>query len=460
MNKLLNKLSFKTFVLLLLLSLSVSLFAYSCIWIFLPYADQKLARQNLARQTEQFVSRLWTTPQNSSELLFTDFLRRTGAELLLLDRNGQAVSPFTFQKLEKPGSETADSTAVTEIRYPFRFAGSGDEYVLIARYDPVRSDEITTALRKSVPLVTLLILLLSSVSALIFSRHTTKPIVRISRIADRISNLDFTWYCPDLREDEIGILSRSINDLSDKLHAALLEIQRRNDFLEDEILLEKERERQRMLFFSSVSHELKTPIAVVIGQLEGMQAQIGVYRDREKYLARSAEILQSLNTFIQEILLVSHMDMQSEPSAAVDLSGLLETLTADYAEYAQPLAIRFSSEIEPAVHTYGDETLLRKALGNVIGNAVAYSPEHGRVSVRLVCAGHSATLTVFNAGSHIRETDLPHLFEAFYRADQSTSYGSGLGLYITRMILETCQVSHFIENTGNGVMFTAVFPVA
>lgn len=120
-----------------------------------------------------------------------------------------------------------------------------------------------------------------------FSRHTTKPIIRISGIADRIANLDFSWYCPDLRGDEIGVLSQSINELSDKLHNALDEIRRRNDRLEDEILLEKERERRRMLFFSGVSHELKTPIAVVIGQLEGMQSQIGVYKDREN-ISRAA----------------------------------------------------------------------------------------------------------------------------------------------------------------------------
>ena len=91
MNKLMHKLTLKTFFLLLLLSLSVTLFAYGCIWIFLPYADQKSARRNLARQTEQFVSCLWTTPRSDSTPLFTDFLRQTGAELLLLDQSGLSL---------------------------------------------------------------------------------------------------------------------------------------------------------------------------------------------------------------------------------------------------------------------------------------------------------------------------------------------------------------------------------
>ena len=452
MNKLMNKLTIKTFLLLLLLSLTILLSAYGCIWIFLPYADQKLAQQKFDQQTEQFVSCLWNTRKSGSEPLFINFIRQTGADVSLLDDRGEAVSPFTFEK--------TDAKMIPGNRYPFRFLDSDEEYVLVTHYNPLRSDELAYAVRKSVPFITLLVILLSSVSAFAFSRHTTKPIIRISSIADKIANLDFSWYCPDLRDDEIGVLSRSINELSDKLHNALNEISSRNDFLEDEILLEKERERRRMLFFSGVSHELKTPIAVVIGQLEGMQAQIGVYKDREKYLARSAEILQSLNDFIKEVLLVSHMDMKAEPAmTTVNLSQILESLYDNYMDYAEPLSIDFSKEIEPAILTYGDEMMLKKALGNVIGNAVTYSPEHSRVLIKLSHMDNRAKFTIVNTNAHIDENDLPHLFEAFYRAGQSDKYGSGLGLYITRMILETYQAKYSIENTVDGVKFTALFAV-
>ncbi|MDE6619506.1 MAG: HAMP domain-containing protein, partial [Lachnospiraceae bacterium] len=323
MNKLMHNLTLKTFLLLLLLSLTILLSAYGCIWIFLPYANQKHAQRSLDQQTEQFVSSLWTAQKGDSEPLFVSFIRQTGADISLLDQSGEAVSPFTFEK--------TTAGTIQGNRYPFRFVDSDDEYVLITQYNPLRSDEIADAVRKSIPFITFLVILLSSVSAFAFSRYTTKPIIRISRIADKIANLDFSWYCPDLRDDEIGILSRSINELSDRLHTALDEICRRNNFLEDAILMEKERERRRMLFFSGVSHELKTPIAVVIGQLEGMQAQIGVYKDREKYLARSTEILQSLNNFIKEVLLVSHMDMKTEPAEhTVNLSEMLESLAAGY----------------------------------------------------------------------------------------------------------------------------------
>lgn len=445
-----KKLTVKTFLLLLVLSLSVILFAYGCIWILLPYADKKQAQNELAEKSEQLVSNLRVTEKHDSELLFTDFIRATGADILLLDREGNAVSLFTFEKV------TTDIFQGNQ--YPFRFADSTEDYLLITRYNPARSDEIADAVRNSIPYVTVVIVLLSCLSAFLFSHYTTLPIIRISNIAGRIADLDFSWYCPDVREDEIGVLSQSINELSDKLHTALAEIHRRNAVLEDEITLEKERERRRMLFFSGVSHELKTPIAVVIGQLEGMQAGIGVYKDREKYLARSAEILQSLNSFVREILFVSHLDMETQAAGhPVNLSRMMDALIGEYGDYAELSAITITTDMEKDVWTYGDETLLKKALGNVIGNAVTHSPENGSVTVTLSRADGKAALTVVNAPAHIDEKHLPHLFEAFYRIDQSAEHGSGLGLYITRMILEMYRIPHSVENTGNGVRFCAIF---
>lgn len=453
-----KKLTLRTFVLLLALSLFVLLSAYGCIWIFLPYASEKKAQLALERKSSEFADALRTTAQSDSEPLFTAFLRETGADILLLDERGQCVSPFTFAPGDASFDMTSGGQTPAAARRPFRFDGSTQEYILIIRYNPARFDEITHAMRRSVPYVLLIILLLSSASAFLFSHYTTLPILRIGKIADKIANLDFSWYCPDIRDDEIGALSQSINELSDKLHAALDEIYRRNALLEDEISLEKERERRRLLFFSGVSHELKTPIAIVIGQLEGMQAQIGVYKDREKYLARSKEILQSLSSLLREVLSVSHLDLETqEPSKPVCLSQLLEAAADDYIGCAELSAITVTLSLPPDIHIYGDAALLKKALGNVIGNAVLHTPQHGTVTVSLSLSGGKATLRVCNTPAHIDDRHLPHLFEAFYRADRSAGQGSGLGLYITRMILETYHIPHSIENTEDGVRFTAVF---
>ncbi|MCM1182233.1 MAG: HAMP domain-containing histidine kinase [Roseburia sp.] len=444
-----KKLTARTFLFLLLLSLFISLLAYGCIWIFLPYANEQKAQHALERKSEQYAALLRGTKRADSGPVFMSLLHETDMDFLVTDGNGTCINPFTL--------EQTDEQVLEGEPYPFRFADSTEEYLLITRYNSARSAEITKAMQRSIPYVLLSILLLSGVGAFLFSHYTTLPIIRISRIADKIASLDFSWYCPDMRDDEIGALSQSINELSDKLHAALEEITRRNALLEDEIALERERERRRLLFFSGVSHELKTPIATVIGQLEGMQAQIGVYRDREKYLARSTEILQSLNRLIREMLAISRLDLETQTDLKpVCLSALVRSLLEDYADYAALFPITVSSEIASDIQVYGDAQLLQKALGNVIGNAILHSQENGRVTVALSPSDSGAVFSVHNAPAHIDERHLPHLFDAFYRVNRSEQ-GSGLGLYITRMILETYHVPHSIENTADGVRFCAVF---
>lgn len=448
-----KKLTQKTFWVLLGLSLTITILAYICIWIFLPYANQNRAKQELQRQSEQLITELRVAKADECEALFMNFLRETGADILLLNEDREVVSLFTFKKVEAELFEGKE--------YPFRLLDSEKEYVLLVKYNETRSEEISEAITRSIPFVVVITVILSVLGAWIFSRYTTRPILRIQHIAQRIADLDFSWYCPDVRDDEIGMLSKSINELSDRLHEALDELYLRNSILEDEIMLEKERERRRMLFFSGVSHELKTPIAIVIGQLEGMQAEIGVYKDREKYLARSAEILQSLNVFIKEVLLVSHIDLSEQKEVLpVNLSVLLKEIISEHLVYADNFEINVIEALTDDIYVYGDDMLLKKAVGNIINNAIIHSNEQGSVEVKLIRRNGKAQLTAINSPAHIDEEHLPHLFEAFYRVNQSTKHGSGLGLYITRMILETYHISHEIENIEDGVRFTVEFEEA
>ncbi len=443
-----KKLTARTFALLVTLSLAVSVIALLCIRIALPYIGKSRSRELLDAETKQLVSTLRVTEKQKSEPLFTDFIRETGAFLFLLDGEKKSVSPYTFSRV---------SAAVDGNSYPFRFSDSDEDYILVTQYNSTHSDELKSAILGSIPFVAVTAVLLCLIGAWLFSKHTTQPIIRIGKIAEKMADLDFGWYCPDMRDDEIGMLSVSINQMSDKLHAAMEELYLRNSALTDEIALEKERERRHMLFFSGVSHELKTPIAVVIGQLEGMQAGIGVYKDRDKYLARSAEILRSLSGFIKEMLAVSHMDISDETERRpLNISEMVMTFAEEYSGYAEDGSIAVSADIQKDIKVYGDEKLFEKALRNIIGNAVSHTPDGGIVRVTLM-NDNEATLVVENSPAHISEEHLPHLFEAFYRADKSSEHGSGLGLYISRMIFEKYNIAYKIENTADGVRFTVKF---
>ncbi|MDP4092132.1 MAG: HAMP domain-containing sensor histidine kinase [Bacillota bacterium] len=445
-----GSLTTKSFLLILALLLAVSCSVYGFISLFLPAVVK--SDNVLDEKATAMVSELRKTPAKNSGRLFAEFIRETGADINLMNAQRKEVDFFTFSVSGK----TAD---INGKEYPFRFSDSDEEFILTVLGSQVRAEQITEGINRSLPWTGTAILILSFGGAFFYSRYSVRPILRMSKIASKIASQDFGWYCPDLREDEIGVLAKSLNDMSDQLSAAMSALHNQNRSLQGEITLEKEREHRRLLFFSAVSHQLKTPISIVIGQLEGMKANIGVYKDRDKYLARSSEILASLDCFIREILSISQMDLAggSLIDKQMDLSAVLEEVMDDCSDLAEASEIKMSPDITPDIHIQGDSELMRKALGNIAGNAVTHSPRGATVSVQLFHQDNRTRVEIVNSGAYIPKEHLPRLFDAFYRVNMNSGSGTGLGLYITRMILEAYNAEYSIENCKNGVRFTVIF---
>ena len=182
------------------------------------------------------------------------------------------------------------------------------------------------ALVQIAPWLLLVLLVFSLLCAFIYSRYITRPIVRMSGIAGKMAELDFHWECGEKRRDEIGKLGRSLDQLARRLDTALTDLENANQALRGEVERERELDRQRMAFFNAASHELKTPVTILKGQLSGMLEGVGVYQDRDKYLLRSLQVTGRMENLVQEMLAISRMESGSvavkrEP---VDLSALME----------------------------------------------------------------------------------------------------------------------------------------
>src|SRR5699024_2320779 len=130
----------------------------------------------------------------------------------------------------------------------------------------------------------------------------SKPLVNISNVAKRMTTLDMTWKCEVNRKDEIGVLATSLNEMAEQLNSALASLRSANWQLKKDIEREREQEKQRVEFFTAVSHELKTPIAIIKGQLEGMIYQVGEYKDRDTYLRRCMKTTNDMEALVKEIL--------------------------------------------------------------------------------------------------------------------------------------------------------------
>ena len=487
--KLSESLTARVFLITLLILLSAGAVTFGLIAWATPSTYTAVVTDDLTAQVDQLVDQLAGTEEQSCGPLLDQFIRTSGAEAMLVGPDGRiadtgsqlAVQPVyedsslvitsvqgdSTVTYDAGTSHTDDTVAVTmseqaTITAEVRFAGQEDSYTLYVTPRMEAENLAVRALAQMAPWILLVLLIFSLLCALVYSRYITRPIVRLSGIAGKMAQLDFQWESGEKRRDEIGRLGRSLDQMARKLSAALTDLEGANRALRGEVERERELDRQRMAFFNAASHELKTPVTILKGQLSGMLEGVGVYQDRDKYLLRSLQTTGRMENLIGEMLAISRMESGAAAlrQETVDLSALTaERLQQDGELFRQREQVLVSA-LTPGVLVTGDPSLLGRAVGNLLSNAALYSPQGARIRVWCGFRDGRPALTVENTGARIPEEALPHLFEAFYRAENSrnrSTGGSGLGLYLVKMILDRHGAECAIENTKDGVKVTAQF---
>lgn len=348
-------------------------------------------------------------------------------------------------------------------RFPVTFSGSDEEYTLFVFGSTEQVNQAAAALKRILPWLLLTIFVVSVLVSLFYSRYFTRPVVRLSRLSQRMADLDFEVRSQEQRQDEIGILSQSLDSLSENLDTALTKLQTANAQLKSDMDKEREQERRRMEFFAAASHELKTPVTILKGQVEGMIQGVGSYKDRDRSLNRTREITLTLENMVQEILTISRMESQSFSvrPRETDLAELIRVQLADLNELFEKKQMNMEINLPEKLLWMADPDMMTTVIRNLLVNAVRYSPEQARISVGLQLEKECAIIRVENSGVWIPQEDLPQIFDAFYRVESSRnrkSGGSGLGLYIVREILEQHHAAYHMENTASGVQFTCRLP--
>lgn len=382
-------------------------------------------------------------------------------ELHFFQADGQEVSLHDIHQLA--GRRITDFDNVEKTKpYTASFSDSDSLYTLLLTRNPAKRTQTEEAIQGVLPSLCIVVFLVAIISAFFYSWYVTAPIKKVSKFSKQMADMDFGDLCLIERTDEIGVLSNSLHELSAKLTAALSELQEANQKLQADIDKERQLERQRIEFFSAASHELKTPITIIKGQLQGMLYQVGRYKDRETYLVQSLEVTDTLEKMVQELLTISRFDTPGFvcDKSRLNISKLVNERLAAYEDFFMQKELTVEQTLSPELYVLGDMQLLQKALDNLLGNAAAYSPKGNRVLVNLREEGGKVHLTIENTGVHIPGEAIPKLFEAFYRVDQSRNRqtgGTGLGLYIVKTILDLHGAEIEIANTVQGVIVFVQF---
>ena len=468
--------------------LSAGVITFSFIAWASPSTYTAVVNDDLTAQVDALAGKLADTSPEDCGALLDEFVLASGANAMLMGPDGQlvdtgarltvqAVYEATVVTTSEPQSTVnyhsqeireGDAVAVTlseqaTITAEVTFAGRSESYTLYVTPRVEAENLAVRVLVQIAPWLLLVLLVFSLLGAFFYSRYITRPIVRMSGIAGRMAELDFHWVCGEKRRDEIGKLGRSLDRLACRLDAALTDLESANRALQGEVERERELDRQRMAFFNAASHELKTPVTILKGQLSGMLEGVGVYRDRDRYLLRSLQVTGRMEALVREMLAISRMESGAAElkRAPVELAALLERQLALDAPLLEQRGQRLVRALAPGVTVLGDASLLGKAVGNLLSNAALHSPEKAEIRVWCGRLDGRPALRVENTGAQISKEALPHLFEAFYRAEGSrnrASGGSGLGLYLVRAILDRHGAACTLENTKDGVQAEVIFP--
>ena len=354
-------------------------------------------------------------------------------------------------------AEVGDNSAVK--RYSVKVGGETYTMIVSGGMQPV--NQALEILYQILPYILGIAIVVSILFALGASLYLTFPIVRLSQLAQNMAALDFDSSYQGKRTDEVGVLGESLNELSKNLSRALEELKSANEKLKSDIEMERKIEKKRIAFFSAVSHEMKTPITILKGHLSGMLQGVGEYRDRNYYLQRSLETTEKMEDMVKELLTVSRIENNKFITQKTDIAEQLRLQIADMAELIENKKLELQVEIPEHLYADVNPVMMDKVFSNLLLNAIRYTPEEKGNHIRVLLKPGTDTGTVYcqieNTGVFIPEEALVHLFEAFYRVEQSRNSqtgGSGLGLYIVKMILDQHGASYRMGNTCDGVCFS------
>lgn len=298
-----------------------------------------------------------------------------------------------------------------------------------------------------------------SVIMFFVSRRFTNPILKLAMISKEMSNLNFDVKYVSKSKDEIGELGNSINVLSERLERTISELKSANNELQKDIEQKTQADEVRKEFLSNVTHELKTPIALIQGYAEGLKDNISESaEDREFYCDVIMDEAGKMNTMVKKLLTLNHLEYgtTSVELNRFDLTSVIRAVLDSTEILAKQKDVTVQFNQTASVDVWADEYMVEEVLTNYISNAFHHVEENGIVEVKMVPQGNRIRVSVLNTGNPIPEEELSKLWIKFYKVDKARTReygGSGIGLSIVKAIMEAHNQSYGVKNRENGVEF-------
>ena len=334
---------------------------------------------------------------------------------------------------------------------------NGDYFIMRTPLESIR-DSVMIANRFYVG-IGAVVIIISAAIIYFFSRKVTKPVMELAEISKRMTALDFDAKYETKGENEVDLLGEHMNQLSEALEKTISELKTANNELRRDIEQKEKNEQMRTEFLSNVSHELKTPLALIQGYAEGLKD--GISEDPESrayYLEVIMDETQKMNTMVKKLLTLNEMEFGQETIAMerFNVAELIEGVAQSYSLFIAQKEGKLRLKLENPLYVWSDELKIEEVLTNYISNACNHLENEKIIEIKAQKKESKVRISVFNTGKQIPEEDKKRIWDKFYKVDKAHTReygGSGIGLSIVKAIMESVNGSYGVENYNNGVEF-------
>jgi len=308
-----------------------------------------------------------------------------------------------------------------------------------------------------------IIIVVGGIAILIISKRFTKPIAELNVIAKKMSKLDFSQkYKVKNRDDEIEELGKSINEMSDKLEKTIKQLKSNNIELEKDIEEKSKIDEMRKQFISDVSHELKTPIALIQGYSEGLIENVNTDEESRRFYAEVIlDETNKMDKLVKQLLELMKLEYGKREfnDKKFDIVELINEVIRKSKVMLEENNINIKFEEKESVYVYADDFYIEQVINNYFTNAIKNVKEidgEKLIKIELEELENKFKVKVFNTGKNIEEENLGRIWNRFYKVDEARTReegGSGIGLAIVKAIMNNYKNNYGVENKQNGVEF-------
>ena len=407
-----------------------------------------------------------------------DILIKTDTNLILFSTDRDFLSSLNrIQNNEQLTNETEKNIIYQEndmkisrveddfsnLNYILLTANLVNGYTLYIRIPIAPIEESVEISNNVLLLIGILTIIIAALVVSVISRKFTDPILELNDITKKVTQLDFSKkYRINDSSDEINELGKNINTMSDRLEGTIKQLRDNNKELERDIEEKSKIDEMRKQFISDVSHELKTPIALIQGYAEGLVENVNKDEESRKFYAEvildESNKMDALVKQLLELMKLEYGKRQFDDKE-FDLVELINGVIQNCHVMLEDKKIDVVFKPKEPIYVKADSFYIEQIVTNYFTNAIKHADNvdgKKQIKIRIKLQKEKARVYVFNTGEQIEESELDRIWGRFYKVDSSRNRengGSGIGLSLVKAIQNNYKNAYGVENKPNGVEF-------